>query len=349
MIQLRLFHASEPFQPIDQRTLSEGELVVGRDPAVDWMIPDEGCEISRRHCSIVVRDGAAILRDMSSNGVFIGEQRQRLARDIDHPLSAYETIHLGQFMIVVEPHGGGEESGPAGLEHLFRTTIEADAFTVRSEWAGDAAPTPANDHGPQQPALTDAALLEAFCTGAGLDPSSFLDDDPAAVMQRAGAMYKQMVIGLSDLLSERQALKSDLELERTTVSSSGNNPLKWAPTRRAAIDLLRERHDGFLSGVAALKASLEDLRRHTRCLMAGSRASVDHVLTSLAPQLVEAATKSTGGIRHNRAENCWRVFQERHADLADEDPTRPDASVNRAFRRGYERQLRQLEEAETKS
>ncbi len=69
-------------------------------------------------------------------------------------------------------------------------------------------------------------------------------------MQRAGTIYKQMVPGLSDLLCEPHIVKSDLNMDRTTVSAKGDNPFKWAPTRRVAADLLRERQDGFLSGSA---------------------------------------------------------------------------------------------------
>src|SRR5262249_50428222 len=160
----------------------------------------------------------------------------------------------------------------------------------RSEWEGESefVPPPASaaPHG-----LTDAAMLEAFCAGAGLDASSFVGEDPAQVLHRAGAIYKQMVLGLGDLLNERHSVKTDLNMDRTTVGAAGNNPFKWAPTRRVAIDLLRERKDGFLSGPAALKASFEDLRKHAVCLMAGSRASLDFVFDALAPVSVEGELK----------------------------------------------------------
>lgn len=347
MIQLRLFRAAEPFQQIDERRLDEGELTIGRDPGAHWVIADETFEVSRRHCAIALRDGVAVLRDTSSNGVFVGDERRRIERDADHPLAAFETIHLGRFMIVVEPFATVAANDSSGFEAIFKAPVAAAALAVRSDWSEEPAPA-ANDQQAPRPS-TDAALLDAFCIGAGLDASSFAGEDPAQVLERAGAMYKQMVLGLSDLLSERHVVKSDLNMDRTTVGAAGNNPFKWAPTRRVAIDLLRERKDGFLSGPAALKASFEDLKKHAVCLMAGSRASVDHVLRQLAPQPIEDAAKGQSMLRLNRAEGCWRAYQSIHSALADEEPGRPDCSVNRAFKKGYELQLRNLDEVGTKS
>jgi type VI secretion system FHA domain protein len=260
-------------------------------------------------------------------------------------LAPHETLHLGQFLIVVEPQEDAPANDMAAFTTLFQTIVPPEAIQVRSDWDVDSDAAPANDRAP----LTDAALLEAFCLGAGLDASSFMEEDPAQVMMRAGAIYKQMVVGLSDLLSERHIVKSDFNLDRTTVGANGNNPFKWAPTRRVAVDLLRDRQDGFLSGAAALKASFEDLRKHSLCLMAGSRASVDHVLRTLAPQLIENQVSGQGMLRLNKFESCWRAYQNAHAHLADQEPAGPQCSVNRAFKEGYERRLRDLEENGTKS
>jgi predicted component of type VI protein secretion system len=344
VIQLRLFRAAEPFQQIDERCLDEGEVIIGRDPSAHWMIVDESCELSRRHCTISLSDGGVVLRDTSSNGVFVGDEKKRAPANENLALAPYETLHLGQFLIVLEPREGAPANDSCSLGALFQTVIAPEALQVRGDWdvEGDASQLPRR-------VMTEATLLEAFCAGAGLDSSSFIGEDPAKVMERVGAIYKQMVLGLGDLLSERQIVKTDLNIDRTTVSGSGNNPFKWAPTRRVAIDLLRERHDGFLSGAAALKASFEDLKKHTLCLMAGSRASVDHVLRALAPQMIENQVTGQGMLRLNKFESCWRTYQNAHAHLADEEPSGAQCSVNRAFKSGYERRLLDLEEGGTKS
>jgi predicted component of type VI protein secretion system len=347
MIQLRLFRASAPFEQIDERTLNSEELVIGRDGDAGWTIADEACEISRRHIVLRAAPEGVLARDMSANGVFVGDARRRLERDAPTLLAGHESLYLGRFMIVMEPLELAPANDHAAFNQALFAPIKPEAMFVRSDW--EDAPAPANGVSAPATPRTDAAMLDAFCAGAGLDASSFIGEDPVIVMQRAGAIYKQMVLGLSDLLSERQALKADFEMDRTTVGPVGNNPFKWAPTRRVAIDLLRQRSDGFLSGPAALKASFEDLRKHAACLVAGARHSITAVLGHLEPDAVEAELKSGAGLRLNKAEACWRLYQARHGALAGAREQNPAELVAQAFRSGYEAQLRTLEAAGTRS
>jgi predicted component of type VI protein secretion system len=348
MIQLRLFRSAEPFQQIDERSLDEGDLVIGRDPSAHWMIADESCELSRRHCVISLRGLGAVLRDTSSNGVFVGEERKRAPAGEEVALAPFETLHLGQFLIVVEPRPGTPANDTGVFAALFKEETRSDALNVRSDWEGEPNDAKATDPDPG-PNSEAGLLLQAFCDGAGLDASSFAGEDPARVMGRAGALYKQMVLGLGDLLSERSLVKADLRIDRTSISEIANNPLKWAPTRRVAIDLLRQRPEGAPTAASALRSSFEDLKKHTLCLMAGSRASVDHVLRTLAPQLIENQVTGQSMLRLNKFESCWRAYQNAHAHLADEEPAGPQCSVNRAFKSGYEKRLRDLDESATKS
>lgn len=346
MIQLRLFRSNDPFQQLEERCLDDGAIVIGRDPSADWVIADERCELSRRHCTIAASADGAVLRDTSSNGVFLGDNRRRVERDRDLTLPAYETIHLGDYMIVVEPREPSPANDTVQLNVPFGNLELSSALSVRSDWEESDAPI-SNDDAPRS--LTDAALLDAFCAGAGLDASNFIGEDPERVLYRAGAMYKQMVLGLGDLLSERHSVKSDLNMDRTTVGASGNNPFKWAPTRRVAIDLLRERNDGFLSGQAALKVSFEDLKKHALCLMAGSRSAVNLVFDRLAPTQIEEEARGTYKLRLNKADACWRHYQHHHEALTAETNESSKNAINAAFRKGYEQCLRELDETGTRA
>ena len=63
-------------------TVSERGLVIGRDAGSDVVVPRN--EVSRRHAEVAPTDSGYVVRDMSSNGVYVNGERvqgsQRLAR-----------------------------------------------------------------------------------------------------------------------------------------------------------------------------------------------------------------------------------------------------------------------------
>jgi predicted component of type VI protein secretion system len=354
MVTLKLFHSADPLQPIESRMVGNGEIAVGRDPAADWHIEDAACELSRRHCAILVGEDGVRVRDTSANGVFLGRARRRIAKDVDVRVGQGEPIHLGRYMIVVDAAAPApaNDAAPedASIDAPFHSPIlqepdvKASAFSISSVWEQRGA-TPAV----APAAIPDAALLEAFCEGAQIDASMFAGEIPADVMRRAGEAYRQAVIGLCDLMGERTSVKSAYRMDRTTVGASGNNPFKWADAHRVGIDLLRAGNGSFLAGAAAIKESFEDLKKHLLCLMAGSRAAVAATLAEVAPDVVENDAKARSLLLQTKAEACWRAFLKRHAQISAEARETADNPINRAFKAGYERQVRKLDELGTRA
>jgi predicted component of type VI protein secretion system len=343
MVTLRLFHSANPFRPLETRTFEQDEITVGRDPAADWRIEDAACELSRRHCAIRVADGQLRVKDMSANGVFVGPKRRRVGRDEEIELAPGEPIYIGQFMIATDsaPQPANDRAQDGSLDAPFHSPIlhepevSAAVFQVRAAWPAVA---PGND---ARARIPDAALLEAFCEGAGLDASMLMSEDPAEVMRRAGAVYQQAVLGLSDLMSERTSVKSAYRMDRTTVGASDNNPFKWADAHRVAVDLLRAKTGPFLGGAPAITHSFQDLKKHLLCLMAGSRAAVAAALDELAPERI--AQDAQSGLFQGKADAYWRMYRQRHQDIAAEARQNNDSAINRAFKAGYERQVRKLD------
>lgn len=320
MITLRLFKAADPFQQVEARPLDEGEVSIGRDPASGWAINDSSGALSRRHCVVEAADGRLWLTDTSTNGVFIGIDRRRAPRGERCELGAGDTLYLGDFMILLDAEAAND------------LVLESAPVAVKAPPA----------RAPVSAPVTDAALLEAFCHGAELEASSFAGEDPAAVLQRLGVIYRQVIEDLCSLMSDRAMLKNALQLERTTISARDNNPLKWASPQRVAVDLLREdERSGFLTGAAAFESSFADLRRHGACLLAGSRAAVQGVLDDLDPDKLDGAKKQS--LNFSRYETAWKQFQARHAQLLADAGARGAGRVERLFREGYEAQLKALE------
>ena len=356
MFTLRLFHQDDPFRQIDAREFEDGELAIGRDAASDWTIADPERTVSRHHCVLAARDGALTLRDTSANGVFVGPDGRRLPSDTQAPLMPGETIRLGEYLIVVEGRSFASDAsakdvppqaqtGSAGVSAcafdapfahpiLHDAKVNGAALKIPADWAeADAAPA-----GP-----TDGSLLDAFCAGAKLDASLFAGEEPAEVMRRLGEVYQQMVLGLCDLMDDRTSVRSDYRMDRTRVHAEGNNPFKWAPGRRLAVDLLRRGQHGFLSGPQAVGASFADLKKHILCVLAGMRATISETLDVVDPQAVERSLKPQSFMLKTKAQAFWSEYARRHAEIHRLAADDADSPLNKAFAAAYERRLQELD------
>ena len=325
MYMLRLFDESDPVHPIDARLLRDGVLDDRARPVGRLADPRPGREISRQHCEFHADAGRLRLRCVGTNGVYDGRTGLRLPDDTDILLDLPSTLRLGRFRLVAAPAPNEQFAPGAETRTMVLSQPLGISTEVPGEWADAQAPS-------GQSVFEEGSLLEAFCQGAGLDASALSDEDPEEIMRRAGAVYRQMVLGIGDLMAERDRARGRFNLNQTTIGDSGNNPFKWAPTQRLAIDLLRAGTNGFLSGPAALKASFTDIKRHLVATFAGLQASLRVAIDSFEPEEIDAAIADRTSLLKSRAAIQW---QEVGAA-----PCRPAAPDRRGYRRFARRGLR---------
>jgi predicted component of type VI protein secretion system len=326
MYMLRLFDENDPIHPIDARLLRDGVMRIGRDPACDWAIPDPDREISRTHCAFDASGRGLRLCCSGANGVYDDVTGARLPDETDIWLDLPSTLRLGRFRLVAAPapHEGlmvGNET-----RTMLLTPPLGASTDVPTDWSDATAPR----------VFEEGSLLEAFCEGAGLDASLLSGEEPIEIMRRAGAVYRQMVLGIGDLMSERDRARVRYHLSRTTISGSGNNPFKWAPTQRLAIDLLLAGTSGFLSGPAALQASFQDIKRHLVATFAGLQASLRTAVDSFAPEAIDAAIEGKGSLLRSRATLQWQATTDRHSNLRRQLDEAEGGSLDDAFVKGYD-------------
>jgi predicted component of type VI protein secretion system len=337
-ITLRLFRQSDPARQIDERQLDAGQLIIGRGAEAGWRLEDAENLLSRSHCCIAVADGIATLTDMSTNGVFIAGREDRTRPREPVIVQPGDVLKLGDYMIVVE----ADNRAPVPAA---RTPRQADAPFLRvCEPSGP--PLGPVSSAPADPARhpDNGALLEAFCAAAHMDVSAFADEDPYVIMQRLGAVYQQMVVGLTAVMSERTAVKAEFLMDHTTVRTTGNNPFRWANPQRIALDLLRDGQNGFVSGPMAVEASFGDIKKHMLCVFAGLKSALDATLETLSPKTIEARVPPAGLFRDN-SRDAWREYVTIHRRCTTETQEDADGLVNREFRRGYARRLNELDDA----
>lgn len=302
MYTLTLF---EGVRKIETRAARQGVMRIGRDASADWILDDPDRRISRNHLEVGLQDERLFLRALGSNGVYLGDPPQKVAENVDVGLRPGDCLGVGAYRIVV------------GTEPSERDP--ANEATVRSE--------------------SVSALFDAFCEGAQLDPSQFISDDPVELMREAGAVYRQMITGLNDLLAERNDERAEIGMDRTTIGVRDNNLLKWAPAQRVAVDLLVKKEAAFLAGADAIRAAFEDLKKHQTGTVAGHRSAVRMLLDYLRPSTLAAEARKRA--LQNRNAAAWDRFVAAHVELERQFLDGTDGVIRRGFAQGYDQSASQ--------
>jgi type VI secretion system protein len=126
--------------------------------------------------------------------------------------------------------------------------------------------------------------LEAFCRGAGIDPSGLPADAQNALLTLAGQMLREVVLGLMESLKGRADVKSRLQLSQTGIHPIENNPLKFSASVDEAISKLLATHGSrYLGPVEAIRQSFADLRMHQVALTAAIQGAMDEFMTRIEP------------------------------------------------------------------
>lgn len=327
MFVLRLFDQHDLTQPVDARLLRDGTIAIGRDPAIDWVLHDPENRISRRHCEIEADGPSMMIRCLGTNGVFDHLSGGRLSDGVDSPLAVPATLRLGGFVLVIDHSAQGQADDDVDGQTLILSPPLGRSTEVPDDYADNEGGTP-NRYG--------TSLLDCFCEGAGLEPSALALEAPEDIMRRAGAVYRQMVLGVGDLMAEREAKRRKYEVARTTIGGANNNPFKWAPTQRLALDLLLAESHGFMSGPSALNASFADIKRHLFATFSALQESLRATIASFDPVAIERETPGRGALLQSRTAQLWAEVERRHTELVRQLAGDVDGSLNQIFVKAYD-------------
>jgi type VI secretion system FHA domain protein len=152
-----------------------------------------------------------------------------------------------------------------------------------------------------------------------------------------------MVLGVGDLMAEREQMRRQYQIARTTIGGAGNNPFKWAPTQRLALDLLLAEGHGFLSGPGALQASFQDIKKHLLATFSGLHQSLRAAVDSFSPAAIEQATRSNKSFFKSGATLQWEEVQRRYLDLSNQVDGQADGPLNAVFVQAYDAKVADLE------
>ncbi|MFL6547207.1 MAG: type VI secretion system-associated FHA domain protein TagH [Povalibacter sp.] len=154
-----------------------------------------------------------------------------------------------------------------------------------------AAPAPRTERDPERMRRSSDHVeggVEAFCRGAGIDPSTLGADTQAALLTLAGQLLRESVLGLMETLKGRSEVKGKLRLNQTMIQPAENNPLKFsASVDEAVIKLLDPHGSRYLGPIEAIRESFADLRTHHTALMSAVQAGMDEFMNRIEPGELE--------------------------------------------------------------
>ena len=195
-------------------------------------------------------------------------------------------------------------------------------------------------------ALTDEGLaaFTLFLEGAGIAPSQVDSSNPSAALRAAGAVFRAMAEGLREVLISRTEIKSEMRVERTMISSHGNNALKFSVTPDdAVVALLTQKRPGYMPPLAATKEAFSDIKQHELAVMAGVQTALMDLLKRFEPEVLEKrlSPSALGAILPAaRKARYWDGFQDAYKQISQEAEDDFQSIFGRSFAKAYTAQTR---------
>ncbi|NND91253.1 MAG: type VI secretion system-associated FHA domain protein TagH [Granulosicoccus sp.] len=189
--------------------------------------------------------------------------------------------------------------------------------------------------------------LEPLLRAATLRESDFTHLSEEEVLAQTGRLLSQMVDAMMVLLQSRTELKNAIRSDVTTLSRSGNNPLKFSFSAADALTkLLSNETDGYLQSDVAVQEAVDDLKLHQLAMLEGMKSAVRSMLLQFDPEKLARKLEKSGGISANipitREAKLWELFCEQYEAIREEAVSDFGELFGSEFRKAYEKRIRQM-------
>jgi type VI secretion system FHA domain protein len=200
---------------------------------------------------------------------------------------------------------------------------------------------------PPAPTTADAsAMLAALLRGAGVPELHLPNQEPEALMEAAGAVFREMAGALREVLMSRAAIKNELRVEQTMMRARDNNVLKFSVTVEEAVaGLLLPARPGYKAPLAAVQEAARDIQSHEMAVMAGVQTALIGLLKRFDPATLEARLspgRLDSFLPGARKARIWELFCETYKDIAREAEDDFQSVFGREFARAYDAQMKKL-------
>ncbi|MFC1749715.1 type VI secretion system-associated FHA domain protein TagH [Pseudomonadota bacterium] len=206
----------------------------------------------------------------------------------------------------------------------------------------------------QQPTASaiDSGTVQNLLKGMGLEHLRLTPQEEADLMLSAGQLVQASVEGLVTVLHARAKIKNEFRITQTQIQASENNPLKFSPTGRDALNhMFTPGTSSYMPAVQAVSEGFNDMEAHLMAVMAGMQTALHTVLKRFDPAMLEREfeqrEKGKGFSLGSKKAKHWDVYNTHYIEIIASVEDDFQTLFGDEFSRAYEEQVAKLKAART--
>jgi type VI secretion system protein len=237
-----------------------------------------------------------------------------------------------------------DDESPGTPWHMMTRPLKVEA--PKLEASIPSAPAPAAAKTPT-PALYEGDFdigLAAFCRGAGIEPRSITSEARGAVLQLAGQLLRESVLGLMDLNQSRNEFRNKFRMQPPPADGA-ESPLNFSRGVDEALVRLLNTMSVRAGSMEAIRHNFRELKAQNSASLVATRAAFEEFLSRVDPKVLEERFEKAGkrGVFGGQAKaKYWDLYTEMFAGLAQ----RPDDGFphlfTETFAKAFEAKVRVL-------
>jgi type VI secretion system protein len=182
--------------------------------------------------------------------------------------------------------------------------------------------------------------LSAFCKGAGIAADHFAPELQVRLLQLAGQLIREALVGLKDLERARTEALRPMQIETAPNPDDPRPSLARAGVEDLLVQILNQHESRRLDGVQWLREVLDRAKAHDRATFDALRTAFMDFVARLDPAELESRFGRPGRTAADGGARNWELYNEFYRSIA----AKADGQLPRvfldAFSAAYEQNLR---------
>ncbi|WP_026377031.1 type VI secretion system-associated FHA domain protein TagH [Aestuariibacter salexigens] len=217
---------------------------------------------------------------------------------------------------------------PAGQPQTSRHVIDRGASAQHS--------SAQNPHDIHQ----DTAALRAFLAELGLEPSQLIGQSKTDVMRIAGIVLRTLTEGMMGVLSARDSVKIQFDMDRTQIKNSKNNPLKFSSSPQEAMSKMLTQEPGYMDPVTSALEAVNDAKAHEMAMVSGLNAAIENTIAAFDPKKLKKELDL--GFSISKSSKLWEGYCEKYERIGKSVRSNSNNLFTEHFRESYQTQIEML-------